>query len=59
MNGDHDQPSGKRSRRIRSLLLNGALFLAVFVVLTAYQTRNMLSAGGLRAVVQGLRSQRR
>lgn len=46
MNGDHDQPSGKRSRRIRSLLLNGALFLAVFVVLTAYQTRNMLSAGG-------------
>ena len=46
MNGADDQPSGKRSRRIRSLLLNAALFLAVFVVLTAYQTRNMLSAGG-------------
>ncbi len=46
MNRADDQPSGKRSRRVRSLLLNGVFFLAVFVVLTAYQTRNMLSAGG-------------
>ena len=34
------------SHRIRSLLLNTALVVVVFVIVTTFKTRNMLSAGG-------------
>lgn len=39
------QMSRKGPRRIRSLLLNAALFIAVFVAITTYQSRNMLATG--------------
>jgi thiol-disulfide isomerase/thioredoxin len=40
-----DNPQDTRSRRYRSLLLNGAALLAVFIVVTTYQSRNMLATG--------------
>ena len=39
-----DQPTETRWARTPSILLNAALITAVFVVATAYQTRNMLPA---------------
>ena len=42
---DHVNPANKRLRRLRSLLLNAGLFVAVFLVATAYQSRNMLDTG--------------
>jgi peroxiredoxin len=42
---DHVNPATKRLRRLRSLLLNAGLFVAVFLVATAYQSRNMLDTG--------------
>ena len=32
-------------KRLRSLLLNGGLFVVLFLVVTAYQSRNMLDTG--------------
>jgi peroxiredoxin len=46
---DHVNPANKRLRRLRSLLLNAGLFVAVFLVATAYQSRNMLDTGGQSA----------
>jgi thiol-disulfide isomerase/thioredoxin len=40
-----ERTSRKGLRRMRSLLLNAALFIAVFVAITAYQSRNMLTTG--------------
>ena len=53
-----DQPTQTRWAKARSLLLNAALILVVFVAATAYQSRNMLPAGQeaapeLRAVTLG------
>jgi peroxiredoxin len=45
MNEAGDKPQNKRSRRVRSLLLNGVFFLAVFIVVTMFQSRNMLATG--------------
>lgn len=42
---DNVNPANKRLRRLRSLLLNAGLFVAVFLVATAYQSRNMLDTG--------------
>ena len=42
---DHVNPANKRLRRLRSLLLNAGLFVAVFLVATTYQSRNMLDTG--------------
>ena len=41
-----DKSQNRRSRRVRSLLLNGAFIVAVFVVVTTFQSRNMLATGG-------------
>lgn len=41
-----DKSQNRRSRRFRSLLLNGAFIVAVFVVVTTFQSRNMLATGG-------------
>ena len=40
------KPGATRSRRARSLLLNIALFAAVFLAVTAWQSRNMLDTDG-------------
>ena len=37
---------GANARRIRSLALNVALFSAVFIAVTTWQSRNMLDTGG-------------
>lgn len=42
---DDAQPANRRSRRYRSLLLNAAVLIGVFVVVMAYQSRNMLATG--------------
>ena len=42
---DREHPNNKRLRRLRSLLLNAAAFLIIFVAATAYQSRNMLDTG--------------
>ena len=42
---DDAQPANKRSQRYRSLLLNTALFVGVFLAVMAYQSRNMLATG--------------
>ena len=47
--GEHR--SRKDPRRIRSLLLNAVLFVAVFVAITAYQSRDMLATGDQPAPV--------
>ena len=39
-------PANKRLRQVRSVLLNAGLFVAVFLAVTAYQSRNMLDSGG-------------
>jgi len=39
-------PRATRFRRIRSLALNVAVFAAFFIAVTAWQSRNMLDAGG-------------
>lgn len=44
-----DIPQGKHARRIRSLLLNVGLVAAVFLVVTTFQSRNMLATGGQAA----------
>ena len=41
-----DKSQSRRSRRFRSLLLNGVFIVAVFVVVTTFQSRNMLATGG-------------
>ena len=46
MNEGDEKPQNNRSRRVRSLLLNGALILAVFIVVTTFQSRNMLATSG-------------
>ena len=43
---DPVNPANKRLRQLRSLLLNVGLFVAVFLAVTAYQSRNMLHTGG-------------
>ena len=48
MNND-ERPTNKRSQRIRSLLLNAGLFVAIFLVVTTFQSRNMLATGGQAA----------
>ena len=48
MNND-DRPTNKRSQRIRTLLLNAGLFIAIFLVVTTFQSRNMLATGGQAA----------
>ena len=50
-----DQPTATRWAKARSVLFNAALILGVFVAVTSYQSRNMLSADsepspGLRGV---------
>ena len=40
-----EQPTETRAAKVRSFLLNALLIVAVFVAATAYQSRNMLSAG--------------
>ena len=50
---DPGKPANKRLRQVRSLLLNTGLFVAVFLAVTAYQSRNMLDTGG--EVAPGLR----
>ena len=40
-----DPPTETRWAKARSILVNAALIVAVFVVVTTYQTRNMLPAG--------------
>ena len=40
------EPRAMRFRRIRSLALNVAFFAAVFIAVTAWQSRNMLATGG-------------
>ncbi|MEJ2257868.1 MAG: TlpA disulfide reductase family protein [Woeseiaceae bacterium] len=40
------KPHVERSHRIRSFLLNVAMFLAVFLAATAFMSRNMLPADG-------------
>ena len=40
-----ERPPTTRSQRIRSLLTNAALVVAVFLGVSAYQSRNMLAAG--------------
>jgi peroxiredoxin len=40
------EPRARRFRRIRSLALNVALFAAVFIGVTTWQSRNMLDTGG-------------
>jgi peroxiredoxin len=42
---DQEHPGNSRSRRLRTLLLNAGLFVAIFLAATAYQSRNMLEAG--------------
>jgi peroxiredoxin len=52
VNDSPDQSAKKdepRRRRVRSFLLNAALFVAVFLAATAFTTRNMLSADGAPA----------
>lgn len=49
MNDADDQSSGKRWRKVRSLLLNAALVVAVFAIAATYQSRNMLATGGQAA----------
>jgi peroxiredoxin len=49
MNEADEKPLSKRSRKFRSLLLNGVFFLAVFIVVTTFQSRNMLATGGQAA----------
>jgi thiol-disulfide isomerase/thioredoxin len=46
MNEAEETRRNNRLRRFRSLLLNGVLFLAVFIVVTTFQSRNMLATGG-------------
>ena len=46
---ESDPPAPARSPRLRSLLINAAVIVAVFLGVTAYQTRNMLPAGGVAA----------
>jgi peroxiredoxin len=41
-----ESPPPTRSQRLRSLLINAVVIVAVFLSVTAYQTRNMLPAGG-------------
>ena len=43
---DPGHPADKRLRQVRSVLLNAGLFVAVFLAVTAYQSRNMLDSGG-------------
>ena len=43
---DTESPAPKRSQRLRSLLINAVVIVAVFLGVMAYQTRNMLPAGG-------------
>ncbi len=50
-----EKPQDRRFRRIRSLLLNVGLVVAVFLVATNFQSRNMLAKGeqaapGLRGI---------
>ena len=40
------KPAHRRLRKLRSLLLNIGLVVAVFLAVTAYQSRNMLDTGG-------------
>ena len=56
--GSTDQPTQTRWAKVGSFLFNAALIVAVFVAVTAYQSRNMLSADReaapeLRAVTLG------
>jgi peroxiredoxin len=46
MNQADEKPQKNRSRRVRSVLFNAAALLAVFVVVTTFQSRNMLATGG-------------
>ena len=41
-----DTSQNRHSRRFRSLVLNGIFIVAVFVVVTTFQSRNMLATGG-------------
>jgi peroxiredoxin len=46
MNDTAEKPQDSRSRKFRSLLFNGVLILAVFILVTTFQSRNMLATGG-------------
>ena len=43
---EDEQPKRSRAQRIRSFFINAALIVGVFVLVTTYQTRNMLATGG-------------
>ena len=45
MNETEEKPQHNRTRRIRSLLLNVAMVVAVFLAVTTFQSRNMLATG--------------
>jgi hypothetical protein len=45
MDENGEKPRDDRSRRIRSLLLNAGLVIAVFIAVTTFQSRNMLATG--------------
>lgn len=44
-----ERPVATRAQRLRSLLLNAVVIVAVFLGVMAYQSRNMLPAGGQAA----------
>ncbi len=46
MNEADAKSQSTRLRKFRSLLLNGVLILAVFIVVSMFQSRNMLATGG-------------
>jgi peroxiredoxin len=45
MDENSEKPRDERSRRIRSLLLNAGMIIAVFLAVTTFQSRNMLATG--------------
>ena len=45
MDENGEKSSGEKSRRIRSLLLNAGMVIAVFLAVTTFQSRNMLATG--------------
>jgi peroxiredoxin len=49
MERPNDKPRAERSHKIRSFLLNTAMFLGVFLAATAFMSRNMLPADGQAA----------
>ena len=45
MNETDEKPRDSRSRRVRSLLINAGMIVAVFLAVTTFQSRNMLATG--------------